>query len=159
MQPSTSQLLQVTPLGSNLGQLASPSSRLQQTTTPTIQQPYNPGYIPLQANHSFSRFVQPQNLFSQQQAYQPGVMLWNLSHLVGPAPAPPNFRGALPPNMVNVSWSNHPVPYAQSLYPPANAKYIPASPHEQQVELNGPAPAPPHQNILSAALHSLARLL
>ena len=31
---------------------------------------------------------------------------------------PPNFEGATPPSMVNVSWSSKPVPYSQSLNGP-----------------------------------------
>lgn len=38
--------------------------------------------------------------------------------IINSMPATGNFRGALPPKMVNVPWSSEQVPYTQSLHPP-----------------------------------------
>lgn len=63
--------------------------------------------------------------YNQQQP-QVGVTQWNLPYLAAQTDklnmlnSPGNFRGATPPMMVNVPWSNQQVTYQQSLHPPAH---------------------------------------
>lgn len=53
-----------------------------------------------------------------QQRMQVGPRYNSISALVRMASREGTFRGAMPPDMVNVSWSDNPVPYEQSLNPP-----------------------------------------
>lgn len=53
--------------------------------------------------------VQPTGNFNQQQL-QPGVVMHNLAYLASLGNNS-NPTGALPPDMVNVPWSSHQVPY------------------------------------------------
>jgi hypothetical protein len=128
---------------------------------------YNPGNIPLQQSPVFHdmqptpyQVPQRQQLYNQQQP-QVGVTAHNLAYLAAHAP-PTATNGLSPyaPQMVNVGWSNHPVPYSQSLTPPPGW-HAPGYKPGQKVESIASAdpalqsatpPAPQHQSFLHKLL-------
>jgi hypothetical protein len=91
-----------------------------QQTQQAIEGSLPMGYSPAPGGaNPYQGYISPHPFLAQ-------LMNLSLNQRIGNAfnslPTAPNHGGALPPQMVNVAWSPHPVPYAQSLTPPAGYK-------------------------------------